>query len=61
VDYVLPLWNKSRYLFGLCGRFRLLVVWILLGLRYDYDNLSKEEATKAITTTWRLDLILIIS
>jgi hypothetical protein len=26
VDYVLPLWNKSRYLFGLCGRFRLLVV-----------------------------------
>jgi outer membrane receptor protein involved in Fe transport len=34
---------------------------LIIGLRYDYDNLSKEEATKAITTTWRLDLILIIS
>jgi hypothetical protein len=33
---------------------------LIIGLRYDYDNLSKEEATKAITT-WRLDLILIIS
>jgi outer membrane receptor protein involved in Fe transport len=33
---------------------------LIIGLRYDYDNLSKE-ATKAITTTWRLDLILIIS
>jgi outer membrane receptor protein involved in Fe transport len=24
---------------------------LIIGLRYDYDNLSKEEATKAITTT----------
>jgi outer membrane receptor protein involved in Fe transport len=32
---------------------------LILGLRYDYDNLSK--GGKAITTTWHLVLILIIS
>jgi outer membrane receptor protein involved in Fe transport len=34
---------------------------LIIGLRYDYDNLSKGGSDKAITTTWRLDLILIIS
>jgi hypothetical protein len=55
-------WNKSKIfirhvedLWSVTSRLNLII-----GLR-DYDNLSKEEATKAITTTWHLDLILIIS
>jgi hypothetical protein len=60
-NYVLPFGtNQDIYsayvedLWSVTSRFYYV-------LRYDYDNLSKEEATKAITTTWRLDLILIIS
>jgi hypothetical protein len=59
-NYVLPLLEQIKIFIRLMWILFTSRLNLIIGLRYDYDNLSKEEATKAITTTL-LDLILIIS